>query len=79
MEEKKITNPVKAIRAKCLDCCCGSSNEMDNHQNSADPLREEFETAISELTPDERAELLEQYKAKKAQSRVVKENGRVNK
>lgn len=27
MEEKEITNPVKAIRAKCLDCCCGSSNE----------------------------------------------------
>ena len=21
--------PVKAIRAKCLDCCCGSSNEVD--------------------------------------------------
>lgn len=38
---------------------------MGNHQNSTDPLREEFETAISELTPDERAELLEQYKAKK--------------
>ena len=52
---------------------------MDNRQNNVDPLREEFETAISELTPDERAELLEQYKAKKAQSRVVKENGRINK
>lgn len=23
-----ITNPVKAIRAKCLDCCCGSSAEV---------------------------------------------------
>jgi hypothetical protein len=52
---------------------------MNEQQNSTDPLREEFETAISELTPDERAELLEQYKAQKAQSRVVKENGRVNK
>ena len=20
--------PIKAIRAKCLDCCCGSSNEV---------------------------------------------------
>lgn len=29
MEEKKITNPVKAIRAKCLDCCCDSSNEVE--------------------------------------------------
>ena len=24
----RITNPVKAIRAKCLDCCCGSSDEV---------------------------------------------------
>ena len=38
---------------------------MNEQQNSTDPLREEFETAISELTPDERAELLKQYKAKK--------------
>ena len=22
------TNPVKAIREKCLDCCCGSNNEV---------------------------------------------------
>lgn len=28
MEERKITNPVKAIRAKCLDCCSGSVNEV---------------------------------------------------
>lgn len=21
--------PVRAIRAKCLDCCCGSSNEVE--------------------------------------------------
>lgn len=29
MEEKRITNPIKAIRAKCLDCCCGSSSEVE--------------------------------------------------
>lgn len=23
------TNPVKAIREKCLDCCCGSSAEVN--------------------------------------------------
>ena len=23
-----ITNPVKAIRAKCLDCCCGNQAEV---------------------------------------------------
>lgn len=27
MTEKRLT-PIKAIRAKCLDCCCGSSNEV---------------------------------------------------
>ena len=24
----EITNPVKAIRAHCLDCCCGQQNEV---------------------------------------------------
>lgn len=24
----EITNPVKAIRAKCLECCCGQQNEV---------------------------------------------------
>ena len=27
MQEPK-TNPVKVIREKCLDCCCGSPNEV---------------------------------------------------
>lgn len=27
MEEKRIS-PLRAIRLKCLDCCCGSSNEV---------------------------------------------------
>lgn len=27
-ENKPITNPVKVIRAKCLDCCNGSSVEV---------------------------------------------------
>lgn len=25
---KTITNPLKAIRAKCVDCCCGSYAEV---------------------------------------------------
>lgn len=28
MTSDLITNPVKAIRAKCLDCCCGSTAEV---------------------------------------------------
>lgn len=27
MEEKRVS-PLKAIRLKCLDCCCGSSSEV---------------------------------------------------
>ena len=27
-ESKEIKNPVKAIRAFCIDCCGGSSNEV---------------------------------------------------
>lgn len=26
--QKTITNPVKAIREKCLDCCCGNVAEV---------------------------------------------------
>ena len=26
-EENRIS-PIKAIRAKCLDCCCGQTNEV---------------------------------------------------
>ena len=27
-EEKRLT-PIRAIRAKCIDCCCGSSQEVE--------------------------------------------------
>ena len=26
--KKEITSPIKAIKAKCLDCCCGDRNEV---------------------------------------------------
>ena len=26
--DKHIKTPIKAIRAKCLDCCCGSTKEV---------------------------------------------------
>lgn len=26
--DEKITSPIKAIRAKCLDCCCESYQEV---------------------------------------------------
>ena len=26
-----MLTPIKAIRAKCLDCCCGSAREVELH------------------------------------------------
>ncbi len=28
MEEEKVVSPLKAIRAKCLDCCCDQRDEV---------------------------------------------------
>ena len=28
MSKETIISPVKAIRAKCIDCCCGSAHEV---------------------------------------------------
>ena len=28
MDEQKRLSPIKAIKAKCLDCCCGNRNEV---------------------------------------------------
>lgn len=33
-KEKKLTNPVKAIRAFCVECCGGSTNEVKLCQSS---------------------------------------------
>lgn len=27
-DEATITSPLKAIKAKCLDCCCGQTTEV---------------------------------------------------
>lgn len=27
-DKNETSNPIKAIRAKCLDCCCGNPNEV---------------------------------------------------
>lgn len=33
-------SPLKAIRAKCLDCCCGQASEVKNCQIKRCPLWE---------------------------------------
>lgn len=38
MEDMKARNPVKAIRAKCLDCCCGQKKEVTLCSKSCCPL-----------------------------------------
>lgn len=57
MEEKRIS-PIKAIRLKCLDCRCGSSNEVKlctvercplyPFREGRDPYRKK-----TELTPEQ--------------------------
>lgn len=36
--EEKHTTPLKAIRLKCLDCCCGSAHEVKLCPASSCPL-----------------------------------------
>ena len=38
MEEKKITSVLKAVRAKCLDCCCWQPNEVKQCPATQCPL-----------------------------------------
>lgn len=61
--EKRVS-PLKAIRAKCLDCCCGSSNEVKlcsiercalwPYRTGHDPFR-----ARREYTDEEREKMRE--------------------
>ena len=53
------TNPVKAIREKCLDCCCGSATEVNlctitdcalyPFRNGKNPYRKQRERSPEEL------------------------------
>lgn len=38
MDNKQITSPLKAIRAKCLDCCCDQTTEVKLCSASTCPL-----------------------------------------
>lgn len=60
MEQKRVT-PMKAIRLKCLDCCCGSAHEVKLCTVERCPLfpfREGHNPYTKkEYTPEERAAL----------------------
>lgn len=67
-EEKKIiTNPVKAIRAYCLSCVCGSSTEVDRCPIEECPLypfrygKNPFRTK-RELTEEQKTAMAERLK-----------------
>ena len=65
--EKEITSPIKAIRAKCLDCCCGSANEVKLCTCTGCPLfafrfgKNPFRKT-KEMTDEEKAELAERLR-----------------
>ena len=71
------TNPVKAIREKCLDCCCGSATEVNlcgitdcalyPFRNGKNPYRKKREYSGEELEAmRERAKTMANSRSKKA-------------
>lgn len=40
LDSMKYKTPLKAIRAKCIDCCCGSRKEVEACELSKCPLYE---------------------------------------
>lgn len=80
MDEKKLTNPVKAIRAKCLDCCCGQMKEVELCSNTRCPLhpfrfgKNPYRTK-RELSEEQRAAMSERMKALQAAQREKRNQG----
>ena len=71
---EKITSPLKAIKAKCLDCCCGQANEVKLCTCKDCPLFEfrfgknlYYKSTKRNLTDEEREKLRERIaKAREA-------------
>ena len=75
-EENRPTNPVKAIRAKCLDCCCGQMAEVKacpKEDCALHPFRlgkNPFRAKVKrELTDEQREALRERIKRAQAAKR----------
>lgn len=64
----EIKAPLKAIRAKCLDCCCGQANEVKLCPSAQCPLhafrngKNPYRTK-RELTPEQREVMAARLKA----------------
>lgn len=73
MEE--IRNPVKAIRAKCLDCCCGSVTEVKLCQDDECPIhafrfgKNPYRTK-RELSEEQRAAAAERFRQAREKARI---------
>lgn len=71
-----LQNPVKAIRAKCLDCCCDSATEVKECQIESCPLHpfrfgKNPYRSHREMSEEERAKCIERL-AKSRESAVVR-------
>lgn len=78
MGEEKTLTPIKAIRAKCLDCCCNSSIEVKKCtavQCALYPYREGHNPNIAkrELTEEQRKAYSERAKALRAKQIAKKQ------
>lgn len=77
MEEKRVS-PIKAIRLKCLDCSCGSSNEVKQcpvvkcplypFREGRDPFRAKVE--LSEEQIEQRRKSLAVARAKQRNTQL---------
>ena len=73
------TNPIKAIREKCLDCCCGSAAEVKEctieecpiypYRFGKNPFRQK-----REMTEEERKELGDRLREARKTNADSKEN-----
>ena len=73
------TNPIKAIREKCLDCCCGCASEVKEctieecpiypYRFGKNPFRQK-----REMTEEERKELGDRLREARKSNANSKEN-----
>lgn len=71
MEGKKLT-PIKAIREKCLDCCCGSANEVKLctvERCALYPYRFGKNPYLREMTPEEKEKRIANLRGNAAENR----------
>ena len=71
-----MNTPLQAIRAKCLDCCCGQSNEVKECPSESCPLYP-FRTGKKPKVKKELSQ--EQYEALVKRMAKARQNKKSNK